>query len=371
MDAKQQGDGNTSYLLQAFSNLHFDPKLGIFDYSRPAAHRPTLRILTGVCLLLLLIAAINFINLVTAQALRRAKEVGVRKVLGSTRSELVAQFLSETLLVTSAAVLLSLLLSYLALQYFKEFIPAGVVLDLSNPATLLFLLVTTLGVSLLSGLYPAFVLSSFTPVAALKNAVYATGGRTRSAVLRKGLIVFQFSFAQVLIVGRFIIGSQIDFMLNKDMGFDRDAVVYFEAPIEGKDQRLVLKEELSRLPGLVALSLHGSPPAQEGWSTTLMEYDNGKEILKHEVHRKHGDATFIHLYNIPLVAGRNLLPGDTTREYLINETYAWQLGFAQPEQAIGKMLNKQYPIVGVVRDFHVQSLHTAIQPVMISTETGN
>ncbi len=367
---EQVKDWRTSYLLQPLRDLHFNPTLGIFDGSRPAAHLPTLRILTGVSGLLLLIAAINFINLVTAQAVRRAKEVGVRKVLGGSRRELVAQFLSETLLVTAAAVLLSVLLAYVALGYFKEFTPEGVALDLTDPATLLFLLLTTGGVSLLAGLYPAFVLSAFAPVTALKNTVYAAG-KSGGALLRKGLIVFQFSFAQVLIVGTFIIGSQLSFMLGKDMGFDRDAIVYFYTPFNpapGQDHRAVLRQELSRLPGVAALSLHGVPPAASGVSSTLIEYDNGKEIRKLEVHRKDGDTAFIHLYNIPLVAGRNLLPSDTAREYLINETYARQLGFAQPAQALGKMLNKKFPIVGVVKDFHVQSLRNTVPPVAISCE---
>jgi ABC-type antimicrobial peptide transport system permease subunit len=118
--------------LQALADLHFDTKLGIFNNSRAAAHRPTLRILTGVCLLLLLVAVVNLVNLVTAQGVRRAREVGVRKILGSTRGELVRQFLSETLLVTSAAVLLSVLLAALALHYFGEFIPEGVTFDLTT-----------------------------------------------------------------------------------------------------------------------------------------------------------------------------------------------------------------------------------------------
>jgi hypothetical protein len=131
----------------------------------------------------------------------------------------------------------------------------------------------------------------------------------------------------------------------------------------------VLREELSRLPGVAALSMHGSPPAAGGVNTSLLEYDNGKEILKHNVHRKYGDTAYIHLYNIPLVAGRNLLPSDTAREYLINETYARQLGFARPGEAVGKMLNEKFPIVGVVKDFHVQSLHNAVAPVAIASDT--
>ncbi|HEX8531864.1 MAG TPA: permease prefix domain 2-containing transporter, partial [Cytophagales bacterium] len=254
-------DVKNTFLLQPLADLHYNQEVGIFNF--PAADLRTLRIQAGVALLLLLIAAINFVNLVTAQAVRRAKEVGIRKVLGGLRRQLIGQFLGETLLVTAAAVLLSLLLAQGALGYFREFIPPGVTLDLTAPATGLFLLGTLLGVSLLAGLYPAFVLSAFTPIATLKSAVYAAGGRTGSAFLRKGLIVFQFSCAQVLLAGTFIVGSQLDFMLNKDLGFKQEAVVTFFTPFNAQgreDRRLVLKEELSRLPGVTALSVHSAPP---------------------------------------------------------------------------------------------------------------
>ncbi len=360
-------DVKNTFPLQPLADLHYNQEVGIFNF--PAANLRTLRVQAGVALLLLLIAAINFVNLVTAQAVRRAKEVGVRKVLGSLRRQLIGQFLSETLLVTSAAVLLSLLLAQGALGYFREFIPQGVALDLTDPATQLFLLGTLLGVSLLAGLYPAFVLSAFTPIATLKNAVSAAGGRTGSAFLRKGLIVFQFSCAQVLLVGTFIVSAQLDFMRNKDLGFKQEAVVTFFTPFNAQgraDRRLLLKEELSRLPGVTALSLHSAPPTSVETAISRMEYDNGKEILQHQVFEKFTDPAYFQLYDIPLVAGRNLLPGDTLREYVINETYARQLGFARPGQALGKMLNRKYPIVGVVKDFHVQSLHNAIPPVAFS-----
>jgi predicted permease len=368
-----------AYHLQPLSDFHFNSKLGIYDRSRTAAHLPTLQALIGVALLLLLIAAINFINLITAQAVKRAKEVGVRKVLGGTRMELIKQFLSETMLITTLAVVVSLFLASLALSAFEEFIPKGVALHLSDPFTLAFMLITIAVVSVLSGLYPAFVLSSFAPALALKNQAFISSGKTRSAYLRKALIVFQFSFAQILIVGTLIMGGQIDFMLNKDMGFNQDAVINFSVPWnfwnnQHAEKRFVLKQELGKIPQINALSMHNQPPAYDGYSTNILEFDNGKEILKHNVYRKDGDTTYIHLYNIALVAGRNLQPSDTIREFLINETYARQLGFAQPAEAVGKILNyegRYLPIVGVVKDFHIQSLHKAIEPVAIATNTDN
>jgi predicted permease len=376
---KKEADWRVAYHLQPLSDFHFNTKLGIYDRSRTAAHLPTLQILIGVALLLLLIAAINFINLITAQAVKRAKEVGIRKVLGGTRVELVKQFLSETMLITTLAVGVSLLLAKLVLSAFEEFIPKGVALHLSDPSTLAFLLLTIIVVSVLSGLYPAFVLSSYAPALALKNGAFISSGNTRSAYLRKGLIVFQFSFAQMLIVGTLIMGWQIDFMLNKDMGFNQDAVITFSAPWyfwnnQQAEKRFILKQELSKIPQIHALSMHNQPPAIDGYITDIFEFDNGKEILKHNVHCRFSDTTYIHLYSMTLLAGRNLQQSDIIREFLINETYARQLGFAQPAQAIGKIIHydgKYLPIAGVVKDFHIQSLHKTIEPVAIASNTEN
>jgi putative ABC transport system permease protein len=360
--------------LQPLADLHFNADLEIFDRSRAAAHLPTLQILTVLALFILLIAAINFINLITAQALGRAKEVGVRKVLGSTRTELIRQFLCETLLITLLAVGVAVFFTDISLVHFQEFIPKGVVFQLSDSFTILFLIATILAVSLLSGLYPAFVLSSFTPVVVLKSQSITNAGQTRTAYLRKSLIVFQFAFAQILIVGTLIMSWQIDFMLNKDMGFTQDAIITFYTPGDQPERRLVLKQELSKFPGIKTISMHQAPPAISGYSTDILEYNNGKESLKYNVHLRGGDTAYIHLYQIPLLAGRNLHTSDSLREYLINETYTAKLGFLHPADAIGKMLrtgNSYYPIVGVVKDFHIQSLHNPIQPVAIMNATQN
>ncbi|MBC7921325.1 MAG: ABC transporter permease [Ferruginibacter sp.] len=367
---RDKGAGSVDFRLQPLPEMHFGYQLYIFDGSR-AAHLPTLRALGLVALLLLLIAAINFINLITAQAVRRAKEVGVRKVLGGTRRELIRQFLSETTVLTTFATLLSLLLAAFAIRFFREFIPAGVALRLTDPLTWVFLLLTIGLVSLLSGSYPAFVLSSYAPVLALKNQAHASSGKTRTTYLRRGLIVFQFAIAQVLIVGTLMVGRQIDFMLNKEMGFARDEIIGFSTPRQLPNKRLLLRQELAKLPEVAQMSLHFQPPASNAVSSSILYYHRGKEVLEHNVHRKFGDTAYIHLYRIPLLAGRNLLPSDSVREFLINETYARQLGFGQPDQALGKVLDyngKMIPIVGVMKDFHVRSLHEAIPPVVVACD---
>lgn len=356
-----------AFNVQPFSDLHFNAETGIFDFSRDPAHLPTLITLIFVAILLLVIAAINFINLETAQAVRRAKEVGVRKVLGSTRSRLVMQFLCEGFLITLFAILLAVPLTEMGLISFSEFVPKGVQLSFISIAP--FLLFTVFFIGLLASAYPAFVLSSFLPALALKNQS-GSSSQSRTAYLRKMLIIFQFSFAQVLIIGTLVVGWQIRYMLNKDLGFKKDAVVYFYTPwYEKSEKTQLLKNELDRIAEIEGMSLNDGPPSENGWSSSNVKFHNGVEEISVNAYRKFGDVNYLDFFDIDLLAGRNLLPSDTAKEFLINETMVKSLGFEKPEEAIGAMIaygEGKKPVVGVVKDFHTKSLHTAIDPVMMA-----
>lgn len=367
---KSSWDAVNTFNLQPLSDLHFNSETGIFDFSRGAAHLPTLITLIFVAILLLVIAAINFINLETAQAVRRAKEVGVRKVLGSTQGRLIIQFLCEGLLLTLVAIALAIPLAELGLVSFDEFVPKGVELNLFE--ILPFLAFTLFFIGLLASAYPAFVMSSFLPALALKNQAHANSNQSRTAFLRKVLIVFQFSFAQVLIIGTLVVGWQIRYMLNKDLGFKKDAVIYFDTPWwEDKSKKDVFTNELASIPEIAELSMSDSPPSANGWSSSTVKYNDGKEELSVNAFRKFGDVNYLNFYEIHLMAGRNLHVSDTVREFIINEAMAKSLGFKTPEEALGKEIEyseTKMPIVGVVKDFHMKSLHAAIDPVMIANE---
>lgn len=361
------------YKLEPLADLRFST-IGIFNDSRAAAHRPTLNALLLVAGLLLVIAAINFVNLATAQAVQRSKEVGVRKVLGGTRGVLVLQFLGETLMVTIVAVLFSILLTDLAIRFFHEFLPEGLNFNPLEPIMLFFIVTITLVVALLAGLYPAFVLSAFKPVVALKNQFFTKGTGSGAEWLRKGLIVFQFTFSLALIAGTIIIGRQIHFMQDQDMGFNMDAVVHFNLPYQQpSEKKAVLKTKLEQLASIKGVSLHAAAPASNNVNTTIYRFNNGKEIKDYEFHVKSADTSYIHLYDILLLAGRNLLPADSTREFLINETALHSLGFKNPQEALDKVIitdekkGTGFPIVGVVKDFHSRSLHEPIHPLVIVT----
>jgi putative ABC transport system permease protein len=356
-----------SPILQPLSDLHFS-SIGIFNSSRSVADKATLQILVAVAIMVLVIASINFINLETAQASRRAKEVGVRKVMGSSRVKLVSQFLLESFILTCAAAIVSIVLTCAAVQYFTDFIPAGLSFNPAEPAIIMFLISCIIVVTLTAGLYPAFVLSSYQPALALKNLASFNGNVSRSATIRKGLTVFQFAFSQVLIIATIAISMQIRYMLNKDLGFTSEAIVYFYTPWKDKvDRRFLLKHELEQLPEVENLSIHNDPPSYNGYTSSTLEFDDGKEKKKLNVYKKAGDSAYLKLYNIALLAGRNLQQTDTAVEYLINETYLHQLGYENATDVLGKTVDKR-PIIGVVRDFHTASLRSPIEPVIIFNE---
>ncbi|ASU34853.1 ABC transporter permease [Mucilaginibacter xinganensis] len=362
------GPGSKASLsLQPLADIHFN---SAYDdaYSRQA-HLPTLYALMGIAVFILIIAAINFINLSTAQSLRRAKEVGVRKVLGSSKSNLTVQFLTETLLITTVAVIVALLITGPVISSLQSIIPQGVALNLYNPATSIFLLLITIITALLAGFYPARILSSYLPVLSLKGQGSTT--LNQKSYLRKVLIVFQFTVSLVFIIGTLVIGNQIHYVLNTDLGFKKDAIITMHTAYSNPiDQVGVFAEKVKQIPGVQLVSQHHQTPAAKGHMGTYISYAANK--AKIDASFDMSDENYVPLFGLNLVAGRNLLHADTIKEFLVNETCAKALGFTKPLDAIGKIVeigmnNGKAPIVGVIRDFHSQSLHDPITPFFIAS----
>ncbi|MEO7766758.1 MAG: FtsX-like permease family protein, partial [Ferruginibacter sp.] len=366
----EPGDqGKSWHTLQPLSDLHFNADYGTYDL--PTAHKPTLYSLLAVALFLLLLGCINFINLTTAHATQRAKEIGIRKTMGSSRKQLVFQFLSETFLLTFAATIFSIVLTPLILKAFSGFIPAELHFDLTGePAIIIFMVALMIVVTILSGFYPAIILSAFKPVLVLKNQVSSNNGKTRNAWFRKSLTISQFVIAQVFIMGAILVSKQITFSLNKELGFKKDAILYMQTNYYDtvKSHKYVLLDKLRAIPGIAMVSLSSNPPSSGNtWSGT-MKYKDGKKEIQTDVQQKFSDTNYIKLYKLKLLAGTNIEQTDTVKSFIINETYAHLLGFKQPQQAIGKYIewsSKQIPIVGVVADFHQKSLHEPIKPLAI------
>ncbi|MBC7947103.1 MAG: ABC transporter permease [Chitinophagaceae bacterium] len=363
--------------LQTLTDLHFNPMYDVFG--RRQGSRSTMLGLLAVAIFLLLLGCINFVNLTTAQSALRAKEIGIRKTAGSTKGQLIMQFLSETFILTLAATILSVVMVPWLLNIFSDFIPPEVDFSsLNQPHVWIFLGVLTVAVTFLSGFYPAWVLTKFQPVTVLKSPGFTGKSGTGKPWIRKTLTVTQFVIAQFLIIASFVVSKQIQFSMAKDLGYKKDAIVYFQVPFnffdeKKDDRRFRLVEKLRLIPELEKVSLGGSPPASNGMSTSDLKVDNGKKLVQMMVEMKYGGENYFDIYQLKLIAGRWLQPSDTVKEYLINETYAKSLGLEDPLKAVGLFVDrgKKIPIVGVIGDFNTTSTHTAIKPLAYSFETEN
>lgn len=376
---RKKGEGeekdDTKHKLQALSAIHFDADYGSFDNGRQA-HKPTLYGLLAVALFLLLLGCINFINLTTAQTAQRAKEIGIRKTLGSGKKQLIFQFLSETFLLTILATALSIALFPWLLKIFGDFIPPEInFASINQPHVWIFLLLLILIMTVLSGSYPALVLTKFKAVSVLKNQVHENSSQSRKAWLRKILTVTQFVIAQFLVIATLVVSKQVNYSLNKDLGYKKDAIVSFRTPwnfFSNKEdnRRFALLETIKSMPEVEKVSLGSAAPAHGGASSTTMKVDNGKKEVELMVEVVNADPAYYDIFKLKLLAGRFPGQSDTTKEYLINESYAKAVGFTNATDAVGKFVNrnnKKFPIVGVLKDFHTKSTHQAILPLAYSS----
>ena len=367
-DFDRQYNSHRTFRLQPFSDLHFNTELQTFDNGRDsAASRPVLIGLGCIALFLLLLGCINFINLNTAQADQRAREIGIRKTLGSSRKQLLLQFLGETFLLTLLASLLSIVLAYFLLDTFGEFLPQGMHFrNFAEGPVLLFIGLLLLGVALLAGFYPALVLTRFQPVRVLKNQVVNTAGKP---TLRRVLTVFQFAIAQIFIIATLLVAKQIHYMLNKDLGFRSDAIVQLYIPwhLQNLQKTELLAQEIGRIPQVGGVALGGHPPASNSMSTSMSTVYRDSHEIRLPLQILAASREYYDLYGLQFLAGRKPL-NDTILEYVINETYLHALGFNHPEEALGQLIHmnqEDRPIVGVVRDFSQRSAKEALNPLAL------
>ncbi|WP_298902471.1 ABC transporter permease [uncultured Psychroserpens sp.] len=365
-DAKKYNNTRT-FELQPLSDIHFNENYGIYDWSKGQASKSLLTNLALVALFLLVLGCINFINLNTAQASQRAKEIGIRKTLGSSRKQLIGQFMGETFLLVFLSAILSLLLSKWLISVFSDFIPEGLEFELfKSPIIILGIIILLLIVTILSGFYPALVLSKFNAVSVLQNRLSVGENKVK---LRKYLTVFQFTIAQVFIIATLLVGKQINFLLSKDMGFKTNAIVSVYSPRGEREvsKKKIYAEKLRGIPEIKGISIGGNPPASFSTSTTNASYVDGDKEVTSELQFIHGDTNYLDVFELNLLAGR-VHRNDTVRELVINETFGRILGFQSPEEAIGKnvvLSGENIPVVGVMSDFHQRSLKTGIEPMAL------
>jgi putative ABC transport system permease protein len=353
------------YKLQPLSDIHFN---GNYQGSQ----KSTVWVLVLIGIFIISIACINFINLATAQAIKRSKEVGIRKVMGSNRTNIFWQFMLETGTITLCAIVLSLFLAELALPYVNELFDVKLRLSLVGDAGLLLALpVLLLIITMFAGAYPGLIISGFNPVHALKGSISArqVGGMP----VRRSLVVLQFAISQVLIIGTIVVLSQLQYFKQADLGFKKDAVLMLPVPQQDVNKLHSMRENLLTVTGIESVSYSFTPPFSGTNNTTDFVFDNRDKSELYQIVTRQADTHYLDLYGLELAAGRNLQASDTIREYLVNETFASTMGLT-PGEVIGKTLKvhgKTAPIVGVVRDFHTRSFDTEIRPLCMMSDARN
>lgn len=350
------------YHLQDLSDVHFNIAYGgKIKYN-------TIIVLATVGILLILIACFNFINLSTAQAFKRSKEVGVRKVLGVSQAQVFWLFIQETTLLIFAAGAISLALAWLFAPMLSRWLGLNVRVDVFRDTQLIaFCAALLLIVIMLAGVYPAFVISRFNTVKAIKGMLKENNRSIFS--VRKGLVVTQFSISFVLIAVSTLIILQSQFLKNKDLGMDKDLILHLNLPETETSKLAALRNELSALPEVTDLTFFRSAPSVQMSGGGTIKFEN-RDWEKFVARSRAADDHFVKTYGLKLIAGRAPAHSDTLNELLINRKLVNALGLKSPEAALNRRLHvgdagKTGTIVGVLSDFNNGNLYTGIEPTII------
>ncbi|GAB4010023.1 ABC transporter permease [Spirosoma migulaei] len=328
------------------------------------------RLFGVVAVFLLLIACINFMNLATARSVKRAREVGVRKVIGALRSLLAAQFIGEALLFAVLALLVATTLVVVLLPAFNSLTGKDISLQVTDASLWLLLIGITLVTGLIAGSYPALFLSSLQPVKVLKGSLtFGSGAR----LFRQGLVVFQFVLSMLLIVGTIVVYRQVNYIQTENLGYDRENLLY--VPVEGELatplKYKTFKDELLRMPGIQSVSSMTEVPTNIGSSTGGVSWTGKDPNVNIEITQTAVGYDLMKTLKARLVAGRDFSPEfsmDTTN-YIINEATAARTGYKNPVGQPITMWGKPGKIIGVMENFHFQSMHTAISPLILRLST--
>ena len=356
-----------SIFLQPLAAIH-TTEYG--TYSGISLDATTISITVSIAVLLIIISSINFINISTARAVKRAKEVGIRKVLGGQRSALILQFLLESFVIVLSAHVVSFLLADVLLSWAGDLIRLPLsVYDVSWANWTIFGLVSILGISLLAGLYPAFVLSAFSPLSAIRTKISNIDRQSRFP-LRKVLVGSQFAVSIALIMSTLIVIFQLEYFRTQDMGFRQDGIVTIMFPEPDFKRQEVLKAELLTHPQIQNISLNvGSPIANTNNTSKYYNPDKGEENT-FTANEKAVDENYLELFDLKLLAGRNLTVADPTDKIVVSESFIRKMGISNPQEAIGKAVHTNWDgklqIVGVVNEFNVNSLKNEAMPVVLS-----
>jgi putative ABC transport system permease protein len=364
--------------LQSLADIHLYSSEFVFDNAK-RGNITYVKGLTIIAIFVLLIACFNFINLATARSLRRAKEIGVRKVIGADRKQLILQFTGETILLSLAAVIIAALATMMILPALNNFTGKSISFNpFASPVLAVFLFGSAIGIGILAGIYPALVMSGFQPIKVLKG-LKVTGTKGSAVVLRHGLVVVQFALSALLIISTLIVYKQINFLHQKDLGFNKEQIIYFNAQDKVANNPESFKTELLRSSGVISATAgYGLPGDQlAGDGIKVMAKDPAKE---QNTNLFVVDYDYIKTLGLQVIAGRDFSRDHVTdpeEGFIINETAVKDFGFGTPEKALGQKLewNKWIPdsampvkkgeVIGVVKDFHYKSFHEKVSTAVL------
>jgi putative ABC transport system permease protein len=372
-----QRAGKYSLALEPLKSVYLDGKpRGSKSGSSVSGNRSHVYIFSFVAAFVLFIACFNFVNLTTALSIQRAKEIGVRKVLGTTRKLLIFQFLIEAILITLASFVVAVLLCSVLVPFFNDLtgkmISSGI---LQNVNYLFVLLAAAVLIGVFSGIYPAFFLSRFRPVSTLKGGFVSA---SQGIAFRKVLVVAQFSISIILIVATIVVYQQLHFMQNQELGFKKEhnLVIDFQYDEQVVSHYESLKDKLAGIPGVTAASISSSIPGRSNHLFPTKIENTGNEMQEFQSDTYFVDYDFLKQFQISVIAGRAFskeFATDLKEAILINETAVKSLGFSAPAQVIGKrfsQLNANGLVIGVIKDFHFRSFQEAVQPLTLRVAPG-
>lgn len=356
-------DEHVALRLESINEIHHDLRFSTFTY---LTSKKTILIIALVGILVLLIACINYINLAVTQAIKRSKEIGVRKVVGAERHKLIEQFIGESTLVTIISAVVALIIAEIFLPTLNTYLGDDIKLSVyQNPIIIIWVFLATIAIGLITGMYPALIVSGYKPLDAIKNRI--SSHKKSVKYLKNTLVILQFIIAQLLIIGTLVASSQLNYMKSKNLGFEKEAIINIKIP--DYEQCEVLKNELRKNAGIESITFGIAGPQailDERFETIMYLESEGRENAK-TCDLKTVDLDYHTTFDFNIVAGEwmyDFRGPDSSLNVLVNEAMSRKLGFESPESAIGARTNFGR-IIGVTEDFHTESLHNPIIPMVM------
>ena len=363
MEANDDGKYTTSFFTEPLSELHFQPNYGSSHVSKTF-----LKGLIFIGLIILVLATLNFVNLETAQAISRSKEVGIRKTIGGTRFQLISQFLAETFLIILLSSILALCLVEGLKVLFKTYLPQNFTVEYFSLFNILFYTAFPVLLTLITGIYPALILSNYDPQRALKGEMVRNGKFSLGVFLRKNLTVIQLSSSIAFIILVLVLNYQLIYVTSQPLGFDKEAVLYARLPFMSDPDKMVQLQDYFNQEAMVqGASLSGTLVSSTSLWTSDVKIPVDTTQKEMYIQVMNVDSAFVKVNGIPLLAGTDAI--DRTDEIIVNEQFVKEAGFASVEEAVGLVVTfseEQVKIIGVVADFHSRTLREKIRPLLFT-----